>query len=461
MKIRTSAGPAAGILLPYLFYEFLRRQSWDIRLSLPEGHFYIVTAVALLAVFLAFAVGLAGRRVRNVKVGFLSLAFVSLAVIFMVHGLSTPNLMLHATHLPGITSPLSVILATFWLGLSALPSDHRLIRFFTLHEKRMLPLWTIALAVLGGLSLLYPDAVSFIPLNVNPLKGGVTAIVVLINSYTIYRYYQAYEYSRFPLQIAIVYSSGWLIVSQLIIATGESWRLSWWMYHFLLLAAMVVMLIGLKRQYAAKKSLPGALRALFTTDPIERITESITPSVKALMAATESKDVYTAGHNLRVTQYALRIAEELQLRPDQLRALSQGTIIHDIGKLDVPDEILNKPGRLTEEERAIIEQHPARGYEMCRRLGFMKEELEIIRSHHEKWNGQGYPDRLAGEQIPRMARIVAVADVYDALTSDRAYRKAMTREEAMAFLRENKGTHFDPECVDAWDRAVGKSGESA
>lgn len=174
------------------------------------------------------------------------------------------------------------------------------------------------------------------------------------------------------------------------------------------------------------------------------------------MAATESKDVYTAGHNLRVTLYAMEIAEELQLPPDQLRALSQGTIIHDIGKLDIPDEILNKPGRLTEEERAIIEQHPVRGYQMCRRLGFMKEELEIIRSHHEKWNGEGYPDRLAGEEIPRLARIVAVADVYDALTSDRAYRKAMSQEQAMAILRENKGTHFDPECVDAWERAVSR-----
>ncbi len=91
---------------------------------------------------------------------------------------------------------------------------------------------------------------------------------------------------------------------------------------------------------------------------------------------------------------------------------------------------------------------------MCRRLGFMKEELEIIRSHHEKWNGEGYPDRLAGEQIPRLARIVAVADVYDALTSDRAYRQAMSHEQAMAILRENRGTHFDPKCLDAWEQAV-------
>lgn len=454
MKLRTLAGPIAGILLPYLLYEFMRRQAWDVSLHLPAGHFYVVSVVALLAVFIAFAVGIAGRRVRNAKVGFLALAFVSLAEVFMVHGLSTPNLMLHATHLPGVTAPLSVLLATFWLWLSALPSDHRLVRYFSRRERTLLPLWTIALAALGVASLAYPDAVSFIRLNVYPLNGLVTVVVIALNFHTMYRYYQAYEYSKFPLQMAIVYSSGWMVVSQLIMVTGETWRLSWWLYHFLLLASMIAMLIGLKKQYAANKSLAGALRALFATDPIERVTDSISPSVKALMAATESKDVYTAGHNLRVTLYALQIAEQLELRPDQLRALSQGTIVHDIGKLDVPDDILNKPGRLTEEERAVIERHPVRGYEMCRRLGFMKEELEIIRSHHEKWNGQGYPDRLRGEEIPLMARIVAVADVYDALTSDRAYRKAMSREEAMAFLREHRGTHFDPVCVDAWERAV-------
>src|SRR5690606_31777783 len=106
--------------------------------------------------------------------------------------------------------------------------------------------------------------------------------------------------------------------------------------------------------------------------------------------------------------------------------------------------------KLSPEERQVIEQHTLRGYEMCRGLGFMKEELEIIRSHHEKWDGTGYPDKLAGDQIPLLARIVAVADVYDAMTSDRSYRSAWTHAQAMALLREGKGTHFDPVCVDAW-----------
>ena len=148
--------------------------------------------------------------------------------------------------------------------------------------------------------------------------------------------------------------------------------------------------------------------------------------------------------------YALRLAEHMGVQPRMLRALAQGGIVHDVGKLFIPDKILNKPGRLTPEERAVIELHPVYGYNLCKQLGFMTEELEIIRSHHERWDGTGYPDRLKGEAIPHLARITAVADVYDALTSSRAYRAAMSHEEAMRIIAQESGRQFDPRCVDAW-----------
>lgn len=148
--------------------------------------------------------------------------------------------------------------------------------------------------------------------------------------------------------------------------------------------------------------------------------------------------------------YALNLAKELHLKPEELRAIVQGGLVHDIGKIRVPEEVLNKPGKLLIDERALIERHPVLGYDMCKNLGFMKEELSIIRFHHEKWDGSGYPDRLKGNEIPFYARIVAVADVYDALTSERSYRKAWAHTKAMEYLKENKGTHFDPQCVDKW-----------
>ena len=242
------------------------------------------------------------------------------------------------------------------------------------------------------------------------------------------------------------------MVAQIIMVRGVMWSFSWWIYHFLLLASMIVMIAGLIKQYAVKGTLTESIRSLFTNDPFERITNSIAPSVKDMVTAVEKKDTYTAGHTLRVTLYALRLAEELHLKPEQLRAIVQGGLVHDVGKIKIPDGVLNKPGKLLPDERALIEKHPVYGYEMCRNLGFMKEELSIIRSHHEKWDGSGYPDRLKGTDIPYFARIVAVADVYDALTSERSYRKAWTHFKAMAYLKENKGTHFDPQCVDAWEQ---------
>lgn len=453
MRFRSFIGPVMAILLPFLIFLFLNFEVFvDPEFVMPRGHFFIVSSVSLLAAIIAIAVGIAGSRVRNIKVYFLALAFISLAEVFAVHGLSTPNFILPATHLPGVAAQISVMLATFWLWLSSLSSDHAVVRFLSRRGSFLMPIWILVLGAFGVVGMIFPELAKYIPLDVHPLNWTLVAFTVFLNVITIYRYYQSYMYSHFPLQISIVYSSGWLIVSQLIMVMGDLWRLSWWIYHLLLLASMIVMIAGLVKQYVANKSVSGAMRALFSTDPVERITNSLSPSVKALVLATETKDIYTAGHNFRVTMYALRLAEELELRPIQLRALAQGTIVHDVGKIHIPDSILNKPGKLTSEERSMIESHPVKGYELCRNLGFMEEELSIIRSHHEKWDGNGYPDRLKGEQIPLLARIVAVADVYDALTSNRSYRQAWSHTKTMDFLNEQKGTHFDTKCVEAWER---------
>ncbi|GIP24274.1 HD-GYP domain-containing protein [Paenibacillus sp. J22TS3] len=453
MRKRDILGPALSVFVPFVLFEYLKAHAlWDMELIAPEGHFYIVTSVALLATLVAIAVGIAGHRVRNIKVSFLALAFISLAEMFTVHGLATPNLMIHAAHLSGVAAQASTLLATFWLWLSSMSSDSAVITKLSGLRGRLIPIWLILIISLGVVSLMSPHWLDFIPLDQKSVKWSVTVLVGLLNLITIYRYFQSYRYSRFPLQMAIIYSCCWLILAQYIMVSGETWRMSWWLYHFLLLASMIVMMIGLIRQYAANGSWSMAFKGLFTTDPLERITSCLSPSVRALIHATEEKDTYTAGHNFRVTMYAMKLAEEMKLSPEQLRVVSQGSIIHDVGKIHIPDEILNKPGRLTPEEREIIELHPVKGYDMCRMLGFMKEELDIIRSHHEKWDGTGYPDQLKGHEIPLLARIVAVADVYDALTSTRAYRKAWTHEEAMRMIVENRGTHFDEECVDAWIR---------
>lgn len=171
---------------------------------------------------------------------------------------------------------------------------------------------------------------------------------------------------------------------------------------------------------------------------------------KTLALAVDAKDPHTHSHVLRVQRCALAIAARLGLEGDELEALNTGALLHDIGKIGIPDSILLKPGRLTESEFAMIREHPTMGAQILGPVEFPWPVLPVVKSHHEKWDGTGYPSGLAGEDIPLTARIVAVADVYDALTSNRAYRSAWTPEDALAEIVRTSGTHFDPAIVDAF-----------
>jgi HD-GYP domain-containing protein (c-di-GMP phosphodiesterase class II) len=368
----------------------------------------------------------------------------------MLHGLATPNFIIPFTRIPAIAAQLSLLLMAFWLLLSTLPTDNAFSVFLAHRQRLILWLWTAWLLVLDGLALFQPRIVTWMAIDQLPTRYIIAALTAGLILLAAGRYLQAYRYSHFPLQIAIVYVSSLLLVVQWIIITGTVFRLSWWLYHFYLLAAVLILLVGLWQQYLTRQSLGSALQAIFSKDLTEQLTASLSPSLRALVIATEAKDVYTAGHNHRVAMYAMRLGKYLGLPPEDLRTLVHGGMVHDVGKIEIPDSVLNKPGRLDAQEREIIERHPITGFNMCRLLGFMNGELEVIRHHHEAWDGSGYPDQLKGHDIPFLARILAVADVYDALTSDRAYRKAMTHEDACQILLDGKGKQFDVRCIKAW-----------
>jgi putative nucleotidyltransferase with HDIG domain len=449
------AGPLAAIVLPLGLFEYLTRLApQDPVIRVPHHHFVIVSAASLAATGLAVAVGLAGIRQRNLEVSVLALAFASLGALFALHGLSTPGFLLPPTPVPAVAAQMSVLVAACWLALSAMPSDVVPMRLLGRHRGVVLGLWVAVLGAAVLMGLRRPDLWARIPLTSPPLNGAAAVAAIAASAYAGIRYWTSYTYSRFPLQRAIVYASGWLAVSQWIITYGTVWRMSWWIYHLLLLAATLVLAGGLWRQYALGTPLPAAVRGLFMQDPVQRLEAGLSPSIRALVAATEARDPYTAGHSHRVTLAAVQLAEALGVAPDRLRALAQGGMVHDVGKLGIPERILNKPGPLTSDERRTVEQHPLIGYEMCRRLGFMDDALAVIRSHHERWDGTGYPDGLAGEHIPLLARILAVADVYDALTSARSYRPAWSSEQARAYIVAQAGAQFDPRVVQAWVRLL-------
>ncbi|MCL6515319.1 HD-GYP domain-containing protein [Alicyclobacillus sp.] len=420
-------------------------------LSAPGFHFYVISTVFVVAVAASVIVAWGGIRARDVNVMMVFVALLSLAGAFLIHGLATPGFLLtRAYRVPFVAAQLGLTLCALWMWLSAWPTDRPAIRRLTRRRRRFVP---VAITIVGVADLLFlfdPPVSTAIPLSNRPVESAVAGLTMALYIWTAARHYRPFAAARLPVHAGVILGTSLLCLTQLVMMTSAMWTAAWWLYHVLLVTAMCVILYGIILQYRANTTLKQTFESSLFGSVMKRMGVGVSESVYDLILATERKDPYTAGHNLRVTLYALQLARSMGVAKDGLRALARGGVVHDVGKLHVPDEILNKPGPLTPEERSVIEQHPITGYELCRYIGFMPDELAVIRHHHERWDGTGYPDGLRGEEIPLLARILAVADVYDALTSSRAYRAAWPRERALEVIREGAGSQFDPACAHAW-----------
>jgi cyclic di-GMP phosphodiesterase len=183
----------------------------------------------------------------------------------------------------------------------------------------------------------------------------------------------------------------------------------------------------------------------------QELTRSYRATVRALSNAVEARDAYTGKHAERVAAFGLEIARTLGLARLDAPEIEFGFLLHDIGKVAIPDAILYKPGPLTKEERQLMARHPTIGAEIVDGIEFLEEAAKVVRSHHERWDGTGYPDGLKGEEIPIAARVFSVADVFDALTTTRPYRPALTLAEARRMIVLGAGSQFDPGVVRAFN----------
>lgn len=190
--------------------------------------------------------------------------------------------------------------------------------------------------------------------------------------------------------------------------------------------------------------------------PLESVTDyrCYLETVTALARATEARDQYTGAHVARVRVHSRRIGLALGLRGASLRQLGVGAVLHDVGKIGLPDSVLCKKGPLTPADWVLVRRHPEIGRRMLAGISFLRESLDAVTHHHERWDGRGYPSGLAGEAIPLLGRIVAVADAYDAMTSDRSHRRALAAEDAFAEVAGGRGHAFDPAVVDAFVRGL-------
>lgn len=203
------------------------------------------------------------------------------------------------------------------------------------------------------------------------------------------------------------------------------------------------------------------LKSVKQMDEIKRINEELSDSkeqleqayldmVQTLRSAVEAKDTYTRGHSDRVSEYSVLIGEKLGLSEEQIKTLKIGGLFHDIGKIGIPDSILLKPGKLTDDEYSEIKNHPSIGAHILGSAKTFQDIVPIVKHHHEKYDGNGYPSRLKGEDIPYLARIAAVADTFDAMTSRRSYRDAIDLQKVKDEIKRCEGTQFDPQIAEAF-----------
>jgi putative nucleotidyltransferase with HDIG domain len=191
---------------------------------------------------------------------------------------------------------------------------------------------------------------------------------------------------------------------------------------------------------------------------MEQLQVTYVATLRSLIQILEAKDPYTRGHTERVASYSMALANRLQMGPDDMRRILFGSLLHDIGKMGLRDDIINKPGPLTPEEWVQMKLHPVVGAQIVEKMEFLTGAIDIVRHHHESWDGKGYPDGLAGENIPLRARIVTVADSFDAMTTDRPYRRALSVAEAVRRLEESAGVQFDPQLARVFVQYVKEKG---
>jgi HD-GYP domain-containing protein (c-di-GMP phosphodiesterase class II) len=306
---------------------------------------------------------------------------------------------------------------------------------------------------LGYLSRGYDDRTNFELF----VMVGVALTGGLLLLYAARHYWRRWLYGKDALEFSLLLACLLSLDAIIAVIFGTPGRLSWFDYHVYLLAGFGAAAFAVMLGYRRARGVDGAMHGLTLTETVDQVFNGSPEALRVLIGAVEARDLYTQGHSHRVAEMSARIGLEIGLSADQVRVLVQGAIIHDIGKIGMPDSVLNKEGPLTRDERKLIEEHPVVGWDIAKRIVSLRKALPVIRHHHERMDGLGYPDRLEGDTIPFYARIVAVADVWDALTSTRSYREAWSEERALRVMFEGRGTQFDPKCLDAFLTLMQKS----
>jgi putative nucleotidyltransferase with HDIG domain len=447
--VRTRIVLALSVLVPAAVVALIGSRA----LTMPkELHFGLVGGAAAITSFASMALSLAGARARDGRAVLMGMAFSTMTALFAVHGLATPGFLAGPNGVIALAGGLSIPVGAYLLALTALPPLRR--------TRDVGPLIAIQVALfagvlgLGALALADPALVPPVPEPKSSPALGLLAAGVATLALLILRALRTYALTHRTADLAVAVGCGWLGLAMYANLVIGSMTLAFYLGHFLEIAA--VALVGIPAaldisRASASRPLVGDLGA---ADLVESEEAFLGPRVHALMDRLAARDSSTGEHTRRVALLAAKLGDDLKLSATARRHLAVGGLLHDIGKLSVPLEILQKPASLTDTEFAAIKRHPGDGRRLLDELGGFPEEVcRLVSDHHERLDGSGYPRGLGGDELNLETRILAVCDVYDALVSDRVYRPAWTPERALALLHEESHA-YDPVVVAALERAV-------
>jgi putative nucleotidyltransferase with HDIG domain len=420
-----------------------------------QVHFIGVGVSSLVAAVAAVALTIVGVRRNDGRSVLVGTGFAVMAGLLGIHGIATPGVLIGMNGVIALTGAATLPAGAAVLALSAVPSLRRPtnIRAVLVLEASAL----VCVIGLGVVGMVFPDVVPPVP-----EAGSTDAILALgvgvaLFAVLVLRALKTYLLTRRSADLAVVIGVAWLTAALPPALLLDYMDLGWWFGHLFELAGMLVVgatvAVDLGRS-AQSRSLVGDLRA---AELVAQEEAFLGPRVRALTQLLADKDESTEEHTRRVALRAVQVGEELGLPPGRLRALAIGGLLHDVGKLSVPERILKKPAALDDDEFDAIKRHPERGVKLLRELGgFAAAVQELVHNHHERLDGKGYPRSLGGCDLALDTRILSVCDVYDALVSPRVYRAAWSREAALGLLRAETGTAFDGRCVAALEAVLGR-----
>ncbi|MDP9259739.1 MAG: HD-GYP domain-containing protein [Actinomycetota bacterium] len=422
--------------------------------AVPEVHFYAVSATALVCAGLAALLGVLGVRRRDRRTAGIGAGFTVIAALLAVHGLTTPGFLIDSdyTAAVGVSGALAVPLGGGVI-LASLLSRPRQLGY--VRDLVLLQIGVVAVMVaFGALALLAPDTIPSVPVALRPLVWWIVAGNALIYGILSLRALRTFQLTRRLGDLAVAAGLVWLAIAVATYLLSPVWSVGFWGGHVLELGAFLVVTAALASDLIRATPSRALHSEIDVRDVVTEQEALLGAWVGRLLARLAAKDTSTREHTRRVAQLAVEVGQELDLRGARLRGLAVAALLHDVGKLQVPDAILCKAGPLTPAEFAMIKRHPGDGEALLAHIGGFAEELALVRGHHERLDGSGYPDGLRGGELSLEVRILAVCDVYDALTSERVYRRAYSQAQAIAILDRGRGSVFDSDVLDALSRVV-------